>query len=225
MSVARHLGISLSQYDRRIRTFIPHYEEILEVVAGAARLVRARAPVIVDLGIGTGALAARCLTARSRATLIGLDADAGMLDMAARRLNRFARRIQLIHGSFARTPLPRCDMIVATLALHHIRSERGKRRFYRRCFRALRAGGVLASGDAFMAADSDLSRQLVAAWLDHMARTYGARRAREFLRSWAKEDRYFPLEAETAMLRSAGFRTEVVWRKAAFGVVLGRKRP
>ncbi len=225
MSVARHLGITLSEYDRRIRTFIPRYEEILDVVAGVPRLVPARSPVIVDLGIGTGALASRCLMAAPRATLIGLDADAGMLEAASRRLTRFARRIRLVHGSFARTALHRCDAIVATLALHHIRSERGKRRFYRRCFRALRAGGVLASGDAFLADDARLNRQFVATWIRHMTRTYGARRARAFLESWASEDRYFPLGSEIAMLGGAGFRAEVLWRQPAFGVVLGRKPP
>src|SRR5215831_1860740 len=35
MSVASHLGIDLNDYDSRIRTFIPHYEEMLDV-AGAA---------------------------------------------------------------------------------------------------------------------------------------------------------------------------------------------
>ena len=55
MSVAAHLGIRLSEYDRRIRTFIPRYEEILDAAAAS---VVPKARTIVDLGIGTGALAA-----------------------------------------------------------------------------------------------------------------------------------------------------------------------
>ena len=35
MSVATHLGIDLGEYDARIRTFIPHYEEMLDVAAGS----------------------------------------------------------------------------------------------------------------------------------------------------------------------------------------------
>ena len=58
MGVASHLGIKLTEYDSRIRTFIPHYEEMLDVAAAA---IPPRARTIVDLGIGTGALSSRCL--------------------------------------------------------------------------------------------------------------------------------------------------------------------
>ena len=34
MSVATHLGIKLTEYDSRIRIFIPHYEEMLDVASG-----------------------------------------------------------------------------------------------------------------------------------------------------------------------------------------------
>ena len=33
MGVASHLGIQLTEYDRRIRTFIPDYEEMLDAAA------------------------------------------------------------------------------------------------------------------------------------------------------------------------------------------------
>ena len=54
MGVASHLGIKIAEYDMRIRTFIPDYEEMLNVVADA---VPPRARTMVDIGTGTGALA------------------------------------------------------------------------------------------------------------------------------------------------------------------------
>ncbi|HXV86472.1 MAG TPA: class I SAM-dependent methyltransferase [Gemmatimonadales bacterium] len=222
--MARHLGIRLSEYDRRIRSFIPYYEEMLDVVASLPGLTRRRAPVMVDLGIGTGALAARCLSLH-RGRLQGLDADPAMLLTARRRLRRYAQRLTLVQGNFVSQPLPRCDAVVATLALHHIRTSGAKRRFYRRCYGALRPGGVLASGDAFLAADTRLNARFMATWLAHMERSYTARQARRFLAAWAREDRYFSLDQEISMLAGAGFATEVVWRRPPFAVLLGRKRP
>src|SRR5207247_353636 len=72
MGVAAHLGIRLAEYDRRIRTFIPDYEEMLDVAAAA---VPARARLLVDVGIGTGALSARCLKIAPRARSVGLAGD------------------------------------------------------------------------------------------------------------------------------------------------------
>ncbi len=49
MAVSSHLKIALPEYDARIRTFIPDYEEMLD--AAAASLVAAERPLmaVVDL--------------------------------------------------------------------------------------------------------------------------------------------------------------------------------
>ena len=75
MSVASHLAVSSAQYDVRIRSRIPLYDELIAEVAlalgHAARPVR----VVVDLGIRTGALARACLASASGARVWGIDAD------------------------------------------------------------------------------------------------------------------------------------------------------
>ncbi|MBI2535829.1 MAG: class I SAM-dependent methyltransferase [Gemmatimonadetes bacterium] len=224
MSVAAHLKIRLAEYDRRIRTFIPHYEELLSATAGVVALLRTRAPLIVDLGIGTAALAARCLEFAPRAWLYGIDEDPDMLAVAARRLHLKSGRHRLVSGDFARVPFPRCDALVATLALHHVHSVRDKRRLYRRCFRALRPGGVFASGDAFLSWAPALRRSEMNVWRAHLRQWYSAREARAFFAAWAREDRYLPLELEVELLESVGLRVDVPWRRAPFGVVVGWKR-
>ena len=47
-----------------------------------------------------------------------------------------------------------CDAIVGSYSLHHIRTSREKLAFYRRCYRALRPGGVLINGDCAPASTS-----------------------------------------------------------------------
>ena len=86
MGVASHLGIQLDEYDARIRTFIPRYERMLDVAADAVAGLKGRSPVILDLGIGSGALSARCLTRLPAARIVGIDEDRGMLELARRRL-------------------------------------------------------------------------------------------------------------------------------------------
>jgi len=223
MSVAQHLKIKLSEYDQRIRTFIPHYEEMLDEVAAAA-LVEKPQPAIIDLGIGTGALAARCLRITPKARLLGIDAEPDILALARRRLaQKPTPNPNLILGNFLEASLPRCDAIVATLALHHIHQTKIKQHFYAKCFAALRRGGILANGDCFMAENPRLSQRYMKIWEEHLRRFYSLRQAKNFFAAWAEEDTYFPLRQEIAMISNAGFEVEVVWRRPPFAVLAGRK--
>ena len=218
MSVAAHLGIRLSEYDARIRTFIPDYEEMLDA---AAAVIPPRARVIVDLGVGTGALAARCLQCAHDAHVIGLDADPDILALASRRLGD---RGTTVAGNFLRSALPRCDVMVASLALHHVRTRSAKAGLYRRIHRALRRRGRLVIVDCEPAGDAAQRRAQREAWLAHLRRTYSAARARGLLRSWSREDVYMPLRAELELLSRGGFSAEVVWRRGAFAVVNAVRR-
>jgi SAM-dependent methyltransferase len=211
--VARHLGIDLREYDARIRTFIPGYEAMLNA---AARALRGDERLIVDLGIGTGALAERCLQRSSRARVAGIDLDEGMLAAAAARLGS---RVDLRAGSFVRLELPRCDAFVAALALHHVRTRTAKRRLYKRLRAALRPRGRLVVADCCPAADRAMAAQQHDAWRAHLRRTYSARRTAAYFAAWAHEDVYTPLGHELAMLSDAGLQPEIVWREGPFAVI------
>src|SRR5260221_12996051 len=87
MGAAAHLGIDLREYDARIRTFVQGYDAMLQIAAAAlATAVRSRAPLVVDLGIGTGGLSAACLRQVARARIVGVDEEEGMLAPGPRRL-------------------------------------------------------------------------------------------------------------------------------------------
>ncbi len=224
MSVAQHLKIKLSEYDKRIRTFIPNYTEMLDEVAAMAAMIGNRRPTIIDLGVGTGALAARCLAVSPHARLIGIDADPDILALVRRRLAKNPRQnLKLIHGNFVETALPRGDAVVATLALHHIADAKAKQHFYAKCFAALRRSGIFANGDCFMAENPKLSKRYMEIWQTHLRQLYSVRQTRGFFAAWAEEDTYFPLAQELTMLAAVGFEVEVVWRRAPFAVVTGRK--
>jgi tRNA (cmo5U34)-methyltransferase len=213
MSVATHLGIKLADYDARIRTFIPDYEEMLGV-AGAA--IPARTRTIVDLGVGTGALAARCLASAPAAHVIGIDLDPDIVALAARRLRD---RATFATGSFLRAALPRCDAAVASFSLHHVRTRAAKAALYTRIHAALRPGGLFITVDCQPASDPAVRRAQREAWLAHLRRAYTAARAAALLDAWGREDVYVPLDAELVMMRRSGFRVEVLWRRGAFAVL------
>ena len=222
MSVASHLQIPLDEYDARIRTFIPGYEQMLDAGARALRALATRAPVIVDLGTGTGAFASRCISVRSDANVIAIDEDAAILDIARQRLARDRGVASFVQGSFLDVTLPRCDAIVASLAFHHVRTLERKQQLYRDCRDALASNGLLVLVDCFVAADARLAELEREAWRGHLRCSYSESETDAYFAAWAMEDVYFSLVQELAMLRDAGFAPEVVWRVAPFAVIAAR---
>jgi tRNA (cmo5U34)-methyltransferase len=222
MSVSSHLAIDVAEYDARIRTFIPGYEDMLDVAASMLRLVRRRVSTVVDLGTGTGALAWRVARLVPAANLIGIDADEGMLATARRRLRR--RRAAFLVGSFLEVPLPACDAMTASFALHHVESRRARRALFARAHAALRRGGLLVSADCHPGSATEVVRADRLAWRQHLSSAYGTKQAEAYLRAWSAEDFYVPLDAECRLLRATGFEADVVWRHGSFAVIAAWRR-
>lgn len=220
MGAAAHLGIKFGEYDATIASLIPHYKPLIEAAAGAVDVIASTAPVVVDLGTGSGALAAEILKVRPKARLIGIDADDTMLDAARRRLKG---RIDIIHDNFEQARIPRCDVVSASFSLHHIDAGRKKGALYKRCMNSLRDGGMIVSADCFLATSGKIRRRDHQLWLEHLQKKYTRRKAEQFLHTWAKEDVYFSLDRELELLKDAGFLTEVRWRRDSFAVVVGVK--
>jgi tRNA (cmo5U34)-methyltransferase len=226
-SVERHLAVAPAQFDAEIRRFVPGYELMLQELVGAVaeHLPRADARVL-DLGAGTGALTQRLLERFEGLCVVLLDADPAMLDQARQRLAAHRQRVELVEGSFSEDgALPRCDLAVASLALHHLHRPQAKQAAYRAILEALPAGGVLVNGDVAIPGARALAEPLVRRWAAHLV-THGDSLEQAYARfaSWAAEDTYLGLEQELDLLRAAGFaQVEVRWRAGPLAVLLARK--
>jgi tRNA (cmo5U34)-methyltransferase len=220
MGVASHLGIKTEEYDRQILTFIPYYDEILDAAAAALDALDRPARTLLDLGTGSGALAARCAKRLRGVRVVGIDSDAAMLAMASKRLGK---RLTPVVGNFESATFPPCDVVTASFSLHHITSPAAKRAVFARAFAALRSGGLLVDADSVMNDSPRLAKRDYDGWRLHLATTYGAAGARKFLRAWADEDTYLPLDLEVSLLRDVGFAVDIAWRKGAFAVLAARK--
>jgi tRNA (cmo5U34)-methyltransferase len=220
-SVRRHLRVEIAAYDEAIRRWIPGYADMIAIAARAVAEVSPRH--VLDLGGGTGALAAAILRHREVGAVELVDVDAEMLDRARARLRPFGGRARFTLRSF-HDPLPPCDAVAASLALHHVRALDDKEALFGRIFQALPPGGVFVNADATMPSDEAARAESYAAWAAHMAR-FGIdeAQARSHFAEWAEEDTYFPLEDELAALAAAGFEARCVWREEPSTVVVARR--
>ena len=178
---------------------------------------------MVDLGAGTGALAAAMLAHEGVGEVVAIDVDGEMLAQARLRLARFGNRATFREQSFD-AELPVCDAAAASLALHHVPTMARKKTLYARIHAALKAGGVFVNADVTMPAEAEMQEAAYERWTHHLvASGIEAQRAQQHFAEWADEDTYFPLDEELSALRDVGFEATCLWQGAPFSLLVGRK--
>lgn len=219
-SVEGHLKLHVAEYDDLIRKLVPAYPAMRSVQLDLLTLgMPADGGLVIDLGGGTGALAAAIAEEFPGAIVEIYDTDPEMLATARERCAHFGERVRMVERSFS-DPLPPCDAVVASLSLHHVKDLAVKATIYRHVFAALRSGGIFLNADTTVPATPALRDQAFRLWAQSM-RPHGIveREAYEHFANWAHEDYYPPLIIELRMLADAGFtEPECFWREAAAAV-------
>jgi len=177
---------------------------------------------VLDLGTGTGALAAMVADAHPDARLTLLDGAPAMVAKAAETLGpRAATALVQDFGD----PLPAgpFDAVVSALAIHHL-DDAAKASLYARAHDVLRPGGVLVNAEQVLGATPALDA-LLRHWHERESRALGASDA-----EWAaavermRHDRCATADAQLAMLGAAGFEDVAVhFADGRFAVLAGRR--
>ena len=121
-------------------------------------------------------------------------------------------------------PLPPCDIVATSLALHHLPTIDRKRKLYRRTHDALDPGGVFINADATMSADPDERTETCRMWRSHMAsRGVDNEKADWHFKQWSEEDMYFPINVELDAMTAAGLDARCVWNLGPIAMLVGQK--
>ncbi len=187
---------------------VPHRAEgegvLLEQVPHDARR-------ILDLGTGDGRLLA--LLQATRPSMRGVGVDFSQVMLAAARA-RFAddKRIELVRHDLV-DPLPelgRFDVVVSSLAIHHLEHER-KRSLYGEVFELLQPGGLFANFEHVASATHRLHLKFFAA-ID------------EPLEHEDPSDRLLDVESQLRWLRELGFDdVDCYWKWLEIALLVGVK--
>lgn len=224
-SVSGHLKLRVAEYDELIRKLVPAYPAMrpvqLDLLALGLPKNGGAGGLVLDLGGGTGALAA-AIAERFPAVHVEIwDTDPAMLTTARERCGVFGERVRYVERTFT-DPLPRCDAVAACIALHHVKDLGVKADIYKNIFAALKPGGIFVNADTAVCAAPALREHAFKLWAATM-KPHGIdeKQAYAHFASWAHEDFYPPLITELRMLADAGFaEPECFWREAA-AVVFG----
>ncbi len=211
-----------TEYDRVIRTFIPNYDGMLQEILNWLRTVVPENGKVIDLGGGTGSLANALAESFPTMQIEIWDTDRAMLAVAEQRLKQFSKRVRLVEKSFDQ-PLPECDAVMATLALHHVKGLKKKTEIYRNIFKALRSPGIFLNGDCTMSQQKHIREAESLYWTQFMtSQGMTHDEVQRHFAEWAEEDKYFSIFEELGALREAGFsQPECFWKHGPMAVYGG----
>jgi tRNA (cmo5U34)-methyltransferase len=177
---------------------------------------------VLDLGTGTGTLAAMVVDAYPEAQVTLLDGAPAMVAKAVAQLG--PRAAEALVQDFAE-PLPAgpFDAVVSSLAIHHL-DDPGKASLYARAHDALRPGGAFVNAEQVLGETPALDA-LLWRWHEREARALGATPE-----EWAaavdrmSHDRCASITTNLELLRAAGFQdVSVHFADGRFAVIAGRR--
>jgi tRNA (cmo5U34)-methyltransferase len=210
-----------ASYSRR--RLLPCYDAFYRSAVRALELAEpGPMRAVLDLGTGTGALAARVAEAYPDASFTLLDGAPAMVTKAVETLG--PRATAGLIQDFA-DPLPAgpFDAVVSSLAIHHL-DDAGKASLYARSHEVLRPGGVFVNAEQVLGATPALDA-LLWRWHEREARALGATDE-----EWAgalqrmTHDQCATVETNLALLREAGFLdVSVQFADGRFAVLAGRR--
>ncbi len=197
-TAAHIFGSQAPTYDSARRRLIPPFDAFYGTATDAIRLAGSRPRRILDLGAGTGLLAAHVQAAFPAAELTLLDGATAMLEQATVGAHTVVQDLT--------DPLPPgpWDAVVSALAIHHL-DDAGKQDLFARVRAQLKPGGVFVNAEQ-VAGPTRAFTDVYERWHEREARAAGSDDA-----EWAgalqrmAHDRCASVEDQLDWLREAGF--------------------
>jgi tRNA (cmo5U34)-methyltransferase len=212
------------EYDEWIRKVIPHYDEMLDRLVEAA-VVDGGGARVIDLGCGTGTLSEKFLGAHQGVDMTCLDMTEAMLDLARSRLRDRQNVRYVVADLYDFHFNGPYDMIISSLALHHLVTDEDKRALYRRVFEALAPQGMFLNADIVLASHPRVQDLNMERWKRYMRSQLPQDEIDNvILPRHYQEDSPARLVDHLRWLEQAGFdRVDVVWKNMGYAVYGGSK--
>lgn len=223
--IKKHFEEEASEFDRIILKLIPYYDEMLVALISAVPFERSAKIKVVDLGCGTGAIAGKIKETFPNSHITCVDFAENMIEMAKAKLSIYSD-VSYQLSDFYQFDFPhKYDVVISSLALHHLVTDKDKQGFYANIYSALTPGGVFYNADVVLASNSHLQDAYMRKWKAFMGKSVSEREIEEkWIRKYMEEDRPAKLMDQLAWLAKIGFiNTDVIWKYYNFAVYGGTK--
>ena len=224
-TIKEHFETEAFEFDSHIVRIIPYYEQMITALIDSVHFEQLAAIRIIDLGCGTGTVAKQLGDKFPNSTIVCLDIASKMIEIAKYKLSG-RKNTEFIVGDFSNIDFKEpFDVVVSSLALHHIQTDEEKKEFYKEIYAILKKSGQFLNADVVLATTDYQQNINMNRWIDYMNKSVPMDEIQQrWLPAHKTEDRPSKLIDQLKWLDEIGFETvDVIWKYYNFSVYGGTK--
>jgi tRNA (cmo5U34)-methyltransferase len=223
-TVQHAFDLAAEDYDRTRRRLVPGFDDFYRAAIDLIQFPRESSLKVLDLGAGTGLMAAFIAYSFPNARITMVDISHEMLERARARFELAGPRFRFEVSDYGVDRIQeKYDAIVSALSIHHLSDEQ-KRSLFKRIHGALNDDGVFVNAEQFRCATPERHKFHHERWLTRVRELGVDDRDLAAALERMKFDRAATLEDQLEWMREAGFRDiDCAYKNLIFAVYCGLK--
>jgi len=224
-NVKAHFEEEAKEFDEIILKLIPHYGDMIDALISSIPFEHDSPIRVLDLGCGTGTVSKILKERFPNAKVTCLDLAENMIEMAKIKLHEYNDIDYVIGDFYDYNFSENYDVILSSLALHHLVTNDDKIRFYKKIYNALDQKGIFLNADVVLGSNKYIKKLYVDKWREFMKQSVSVE---EIEKKWIPkaeaEDHPAKLIDHIDWLREIGFKdVDVIWKHYHLAVYGGYK--
>ncbi len=223
--IKQNFEADAKEYDDNIIKLIPFYPQILDALIGSLSYNNDYKIRVLDLGCGTGTISKRISEKFPNSDITCVDIASNMIEIAKFKLQNYPLKSFKI-GDFSNISFDaKYDVVVSSLALHHLVDDNQKRDYYSTIYNILNDGGQFFNADIVLGSSTHLQTQNIDKWVEFMKQSVSEEEVKnKWIPRYHEEDKPAKLIDQLEWLQEIGFiDVDVVWKYYNFAVYGGSK--
>jgi len=218
-----HFEGEAKEFDIIIQKLIPGYNEMIDALVSILPFSKESEFSLMDLGCGTGTISKAVRKSYPKAAVTCVDIAGKMLEIAKDKIGGKVNCIQADFNSFDFKE--RYELILSSLALHHLENDDDKLEFYKKIYSALTPNGTFVNIDVVLGSSERLQSVYMEKWREFMAKNISEEEIKnKWLPNYYAEDRPAKLTTHLEMLKTCGFSAiDVIYKYYNFAVYCAEK--
>jgi len=219
-----HFDDAAKMFDTFIQNLIPHYNDMLDIVTAIIPFDEAADFEVIDLGCGTGTVS-YCIKKRFKnARITCMDISENMLQIAAVKVGDPISCLCKDLNTFKFDK--KYDVVVSSLALHHLETDAAKYEMYEKIYGGLKENGIFINLDILLGSNEGLQSLNMEKWIAFMEQNVSSNEIYEkWLPNYYADDRPTSLIAHLNLMEKSKFKEiDVIYKYFNYAVFCGRKR-